>query len=422
MSDTVIILGAGASVGAGAPLMTGFFDRAKALLKYEDTLVDHEAPRRIVEPVLAGRCCLKRAGTGGAIRCDNMEDVFVAFEMASLLGDLPHFDAEMARRRQACPGLPHTCPAQLSDCMAQTIAWVYNRATRASECARDGTPGTGYLSADVAHNLLAKAILPCGPSPTPAIISFNYDWLVDYALATNGARPRYHLHGLSVPQPRASSTAIPDQRRPVDLLKLHGSLTWAIAPLDVCCDREQVVHYEFGPERLTRDQRWVLATNENTLDVRDLIDHELTRCGRPTTSNTVIVPPTWDKSRYNRHLIRVWQKASVRLSAARHVYVFGFSMPNTDAFVKYLWAVSTLANGRPEDFWVFDKHADSAMAARYRNTLGLAASDSFRLFRASFDEAMSKIGGAAPDAEAKTFAARVHSAVETAHAFDEIMC
>ena len=49
----------------------------------------------------------------------------------------------------------------------------------------------------------------------------------------------------------------------------------------------------------------------------------------------VIVPPTWSKG-VNKQIVPAWEQAFQYLSAANHIRIIGYSLPTTDAYVKYL--------------------------------------------------------------------------------------
>src|SRR5271156_2630675 len=87
MSETVFILGAGASHSAGAPLMRNFLDAAERLRTHART------GRADFELVFEGIAALQQAHFKSAIDLDNIESVFAAFEMAKLLGRLGNMES-----------------------------------------------------------------------------------------------------------------------------------------------------------------------------------------------------------------------------------------------------------------------------------------------------------------------------------------
>ena len=91
MSETVLILGAGASAEAGAPVMRNFLDVARRLERRpagEQPSIDVEAFRRVFSAIAE----LNQVYAKANIDTDNIEAVFAAFEMGRLfdrLGSLP---------------------------------------------------------------------------------------------------------------------------------------------------------------------------------------------------------------------------------------------------------------------------------------------------------------------------------------------
>ena len=81
----VIILGAGASRDAGAPLMSNFLDVAERLLWSGDLTPEDE---KSFEAVFQGLVPLQAVYAKSYLELGNIEAVFAAFEMAELL-DIP---------------------------------------------------------------------------------------------------------------------------------------------------------------------------------------------------------------------------------------------------------------------------------------------------------------------------------------------
>ncbi|WP_233079735.1 hypothetical protein, partial [Rheinheimera soli] len=89
MSDVVFILGAGASVDAGAPVMGDFLERAQRLLvtrKVEDK-------REHFERVFLAISKLQVVHSKAQLDLNNIESIFTAFELAKIIGHLPGFDS-----------------------------------------------------------------------------------------------------------------------------------------------------------------------------------------------------------------------------------------------------------------------------------------------------------------------------------------
>lgn len=102
-----------------------------------------------------------------------------------------------------------------------------------------------------------------------------------------------------------------------------------------------------------------------------------------------IVPPTWDKTQYHRQISRVWRRAAQELKSAENIFVSGYSLPSSDAFFKYLYALGTVGSGLIRRFWVFDP--DEAVNGRFKTLLGRSVLDRYSFFGLIFRDAISHI-------------------------------
>src|SRR5882672_30995 len=84
MGNSVFILGAGASVHAGAPVMRDFLDQAGLIGRSEPGTED----RRAFEIVTRARSELQLVHSKAQFDLRNLESVFAAFEMAEVFGRL----------------------------------------------------------------------------------------------------------------------------------------------------------------------------------------------------------------------------------------------------------------------------------------------------------------------------------------------
>jgi hypothetical protein len=104
------------------------------------------------------------------------------------------------------------------------------------------------------------------------------------------------------------------------------------------------------------------------------------------TIDPFIVPPTWNKGSYHKALKPVWQTAASRLAAATKVYVIGYSLPDSDLFFRYLFALGSVGKEVLERFWVFNP--DPEVSERFENLLGPGARRRYRYFKQNFNEAL----------------------------------
>jgi hypothetical protein len=330
MARNVIILGAGASAAAGAPLMFDFLDAAEKIVAIGNT-GRFEADFKLVFRALHE---LEGVLARSVIDVNNLEAVFGAFEMAKLcqrLGSLMEGE------------LNHLTVA-LSNVILRTIELNM----RHQGVFPRWTPPVGY-------NELGE-LLKDRPADI-AFITFNYDLGLDHAVYNaTGQDPDYGFGRKG--------------GRPV--LKLHGSLHW----------------YKNGvPEgRLEAIpmQSLFTATNispavhdQNKANV--LVSNHLASLGNPPP---FIVPPTWKKGDHYGEIGSVWKAAADHLQEAEHIYVCGFSLPETDQYFRFLYALGTAGWSRIKSFVVMDPNPE--VGDRFRQLLGPAVSARFQFHRKGF--------------------------------------
>jgi hypothetical protein len=103
----------------------------------------------------------------------------------------------------------------------------------------------------------------------------------------------------------------------------------------------------------------------------------------------VIVPPTWNKSEYHGTLSNVWSTAAKAISTGRHIHVIGYSLPESDAFFRYLFALSTLENPSIREFGVYDiSPENSPIYNRYNSLLGNGIKEYFTYHSLTFAQAI----------------------------------
>jgi hypothetical protein len=92
----------------------------------------------------------------------------------------------------------------------------------------------------------------------------------------------------------------------------------------------------------------------------------------------LLVPPSWNKLDYGRHLAPIWKRAAEELSNAENIFVIGYSLPETDAFFRHLYALGSLGDRLIKRFWVFDLDRSGSVESRFRAVLGKAALSRFK--------------------------------------------
>ena len=168
-----------------------------------------------------------------------------------------------------------------------------------------------------------------------SILTFNYDLALDYALAVENIHVDYHIDGNAHTEDSVS------------LLKLHGSLNWRWSQ-----DNSVV------PILLARTEYPRPVGNKTVyVDPYEGLGAPLFPRGfhpHPKKTEPLIVPPTWNKTGYQRQIRKVWRRAALELSDAEQVFVCGFSLPETDLFFRYLLALGTFGRSRIKRFWVMN--------------------------------------------------------------------
>jgi len=154
-----------------------------------------------------------------------------------------------------------------------------------------------------------------------AILSFNYDWLIDHTLSVHGKGKWNPTHGYGVSLVNSTGEgwkrwAYKDengkpqhQAETLKLLKMHGSMTWFKAKKKAG---------GVGKPKLKLRQRWWKQR------------------GNPEYE---IVPPEWQKATDTGIYQDIWQKARTQVCHATNMAFLGYSMPETDLPVRALFMV-----------------------------------------------------------------------------------
>jgi hypothetical protein len=194
-----------------------------------------------------------------------------------------------------------------------------------------------------------------------SLISFNYDLGIDYALHFSSITPNYCLS--------SDVTGFP-------LLKLHGSVNWVRCSNPTCG--------EIVPWSL---QDFFSKANWQTYRIKDNLSH----CNMARSSDPVIVPPTWNKTQHHHEISAVWQNAARHLSEAENIFVIGYSLPDTDQFFRYLFALGTIGDALIKRFWVFDPDQTGTIQNRYAQLLGQTSLKKFQCIPLKFTDAIGYI-------------------------------
>ncbi len=357
MAKTVFILGAGASRHAGAPLMNEFLERAWGLPATSN--LGAEAPRHFAL-VRKGINALQLAHSKGDLDIWNLEAVFDAFEMAALVGRLGDLEASEVQ------GLPDAMRGVILTTLQEEISVPMDCSER---------PVAGPTEAYARFVEVAASIWRTTRA-YPAVITFNYDICLDWALFHSQRSWGYCLNG--------PGSGDGDSLR---LLKLHGSLNWAFCMScgDVWVSRDLPSIARVVPLD-------VLSAKEDGRQTMRLkvVNGPLSgsKCGCSSPKLAVmLVPPTINKGQHHNVLKEVWTSAAAELGAAEEIIVCGYSLPETDLFFRYLYAVGAIGEACLRRFWVLNP--DARVKPRFQALLGrqvLSQPDRFRVFPLKFED------------------------------------
>ncbi len=185
-----------------------------------------------------------------------------------------------------------------------------------------------------------------------AVLSLNYDWLIDHALKTHGSGKWDPRTGYGVPMyvkgTRGAGTrywaCVDENGQPkyaeksVLLLKLHGSMNWFPVPPDR------------NPPRLALRKRWWHQNGNLKFE---------------------IAPPEWNKPTRSGVYVPVWRRAREILRDAKGLVFIGYSLPETDLPVQALLTVGR--NPKPLELLVTvnpDQEARHRIRAVLQRRLG----------------------------------------------------
>lgn len=350
-NKTVILLGAGASKAAGAPLMNNFLDVAEDILK-SGSIKDDDI-RGHFELVFEGIHQLRRVFSKTVIDIRNIEDVFSAFEMAGIVGSIG--DLSMRKIRRLRPAIRALVYETLDRCLL-----CYRPSPESRRAGQRPFPkGFVTLANDVNQAMKRSRY----SSLDFDFITFNYDLALDTTFDLVGIPYDYCLQE-------------PEEMPNFRILKLHGSLNWR------SCKKCQLV-FNLNPSDTIHRLRMLDRDLDRDQDItlRLVKDREMVcpRCERPVADEAFIAPPTWNRGEYQNRLKNVWREAVKCLQTAENIVVIGYSLPDTDQFFRHLFALGSTGRARLRRFVLVDPAAETLARERYRPFLGPEADQRLEL-------------------------------------------
>jgi len=324
--------------------MKDFLDRAYNLRRYTDFDVDRASFDIVFQAIHE----LRTVFANSLLDLRNVESVFASFEMAELFRSLGALDQETVNK------LSYSMRQLIVDTLEFSMMFEKNPQNTLV------APKPLRVFASLLGRLREK-------DHDVSVLTFNYDLGLDFALYRDQIPTWYAL------EPQGMGDRFP-------LLKLHGSLNWSRCPE---CKTIEVVDFNKAETRDSDGSRVHMRLAGRCREV-----HACHSGGR----EVAIVPPTWNKTQHHQQIAEVWRTASKKLSEAENIIIIGYSLPPTDEFFRYLFALGTVGRAWLQRLMVFNP--SNEVQLRFRGIFGPMARDRYEPFEGDkgyFVEAMHKI-------------------------------
>ena len=328
--------------------MFDFLDAAEQLFRTGRVTENNADFQKVFES--KGR--LQAVHSKSQLDINNIESVFNALETARIL--------------RKFPGLDGFSIEEAIESMKVVIAATLEQLIQFPIKSTQLQPPRPY---DRFADLIKHLLNTSEPKHKVAVLTFNYDLAADYALYSAGLGPEYGLGpsvGFGVP-----------------LLKLHGSMNWA-----TCNKCQQVVPWHL--KDYLNEFRFNFAFDipqSVILNVGSNLKY-FQHCGITDNKKPFIVPPTWNKTDHHEAIRVIWECAAKELSDAENIFLIGYSLPETDAFFRTLYALGTVGPKPLKRIWVFDPDTSGSVRPRFQNLMGPGALDRFKFHQLTFEQAI----------------------------------
>ena len=354
MSNVVFILGAGCSKLAGAPLMREFLDTASYLHSTGKVQAKSEHFERVFKAIGS----LQAVHSKAQLDLYNIESIFNALEIANTIEKLPGYASD-------------EIPKVIDSLKEVIVATLENTVIFPPIGEGIGIPRPYDHFMEVLSYISNEA----SPHRTASIITFNYDIAIDIALYKSRIAYDYCID-------KKDCTVMP-------LLKLHGSLNWASRRRD-----NTIITLEL------RDyfQHYSLKFPGHHTEIRIPIGSQLNEYFTKYTKEEVnrqpvIVPPTWNKADHYSSINSVWARAAYDLGEAEYIFIIGYSLPETDAFFRLLYALGTVSNTPLKSIEIFNPDNSDDIRRRFESIVGYGAKARYQYNVCDFQEAIGRIKG-----------------------------
>lgn len=351
---TVFIFGAGASADAGAPVMADFLDKAKELTRPSNSLVADSL--EAFNDVFNAIADLQSVYAKSHLDLDNIESLFGAIEMGRIIEKFSNRSTDDIEK--------------LHNSIVTLIYKTIENSTQLSISDSIINPPATYQNFLLSLKHLTKLHKEKQIPFIYTLITFNYDLLLDFALHSFGTRFSYCLLEESTP---------PD----LPLLKLHGSINWGY-----CTKCEKIIPYSLSDANFSSLNPLMESI---ALDLGSRLNqkkhHDLPLQGPP-----ILVPPTWNKTQYHSQLANVWKRASKELAEAENIIIIGYSLPDTDLFFRYLFALGS--QGRTRIRKIIVVNPDNQSEERFKELIGRGVQSRFIFMKKTFRESLADLASA----------------------------
>jgi len=353
MSKVVFILGAGCSQECGAPLMADFLDIAYNLRITGQVNNVAEHFDRVFKAIVG----LQSVHSKSQLDITNIESIFNAFEIANTLNKLPTFTS------QEIPQVVNSLKKVIVSTLEKTVKFP--------------TSG-GRIDAPFAYGPLAYLVDQIREKArtkyTVSIMTFNYDIAMDIAMFRYGLGVNYCFDNVDSPGS-------------VPLLKLHGSLNWAAKSGD-----GQIIPLTISQYFQKYNLPELFDGKYCTLPIGSQLSEYFQKyTDIIITNEPVIVPPSWNKAEYHSTLSKVWNRAAKELTDAEYIFILGYSLPETDAFFRLLYALGTVGNNPLKKIEIYNPENSGQTKKRFEDIIGPGAKARFKYYPTRFSDAISLI-------------------------------
>ncbi len=172
----------------------------------------------------------------------------------------------------------------------------------------------------------------------------------------------------------------------VNLLKLHGSLNWAV------CTDSGAVHPLKLQEYFLKYRHNYPGSDTCTIPIGSQLQHYYSNFTTvKVNAEPVIVPPSWNKADNHQLLSKIWGTAARELENAEYIFIIGYSLPETDAFFRLLYGLGTVGDKPLKKVIIYNPDESGVIENRFRNMMGPGALARFEYKPLKFDQSIEDI-------------------------------